>query len=101
MENIKNFTFYKTKIDGVIVAEPKIFGDNRDYFMETCHLEVFAESGIKAVFVQDNQSKSAKGVLRGFHYQKNHPQAKLVQWPNLSCSLLFAKYDIKSKMNSN
>ena len=76
---MSNFTFHKTKIDGVIVVEPRLFGDSRGYFMETYQKEVFAEGGITSVFVQDNQSKSVKGVLRGLHFQKNYPQAKLVR----------------------
>ena len=57
----------------------KVFGDNRGYFMETYHEEKFREGGITANFVQDNQSKSTKGVLRGLHFQKKYPQAKLVR----------------------
>lgn len=76
---MSNFNFIKTKIDGVIIVETKVFGDNRGYFMETYHEQKFIEGGITAKFVQDNQSKSTKGVLRGLHFQKNHPQAKLVR----------------------
>ncbi|MBR1732000.1 MAG: dTDP-4-dehydrorhamnose 3,5-epimerase [Ruminococcus sp.] len=76
---MSNFNFIKTDIDGVIIVETKVFGDNRGYFMETYHKEKFAEGGITADFVQDNQSKSTKGVLRGLHFQKTHPQAKLVR----------------------
>lgn len=76
---MSNFTFHKTKIDGVVVVEPKIFGDSRGYFMETYRHEIFAGGGITPAFVQDNQSKSSKGVLRGLHFQKNYPQAKLVR----------------------
>ncbi len=76
---MSNFTFTKTKIDGVVIIETKTFGDNRGYFMETYEQRKFAEGGITAKFVQDNQSKSIKGVLRGIHMQKNHPQAKLVR----------------------
>lgn len=74
-----NFTFHKTSIDGVIVAEPKVFGDARGYFMETYSELDFKEGGIPADFVQDNQSKSRRGVLRGLHFQKTHSQAKLVR----------------------
>ncbi len=74
-----NFTFIKTDIEGVIIVEPKVFGDHRGYFMETYQADAFAEGGITATFVQDNQSKSKKGVLRGLHYQKTFPQAKLVR----------------------
>lgn len=76
---MSNFNFLKTKIDGVIIVETKVFGDNRGYFMETYQEKKFIEGGITAKFVQDNQSKSTKGVLRGLHFQKNHPQAKLVR----------------------
>ena len=77
--SVQHFTFHKTKIDGVVVVEPQIFGDSRGYFMETYRKKVFFEGGIKANFVQDNQSKSTKNVLRGLHFQKKHPQAKLVR----------------------
>ncbi|MBO4855867.1 MAG: dTDP-4-dehydrorhamnose 3,5-epimerase [Bacilli bacterium] len=73
------FTFKETKIKDVYVIEPKVFGDNRGYFMETYKKEDFDNAGLKYNFVQDNQSKSKKGVLRGLHYQKNFPQAKLVR----------------------
>jgi len=71
--------FTKTEIEGVYIIEPKVFGDNRGYFMETYSERDFIDSGIKYAFVQDNQSKSYKGVLRGLHYQINHPQTKLVR----------------------
>ena len=71
--------FIKTSIEGVYVIEPKVFGDNRGYFMETYNEKVFKEAGLDYVFVQDNQSKSKKGVLRGLHFQKTYPQAKLVR----------------------
>ncbi len=76
---MSNFSFLKTDIDGVIIVETKVFGDSRGYFMETYHEDKFREGGITAKFVQDNQSKSTKGVLRGLHFQKKHPQAKLVR----------------------
>lgn len=59
-----------TKIEGVYVIEPTVFGDSRGYFMETYSKPDFEEIGIKNEFVQDNQSKSKKGVLRGLHFQK-------------------------------
>lgn len=68
-----------TKIDGVCIIEPTVFGDNRGYFMETYSKPDFAEIGITTEFVQDNQSKSKKGVLRGLHFQKENTQAKLVR----------------------
>ena len=71
--------FTKTAIDGVYIIEPKIFGDNRGYFMETYNENEFKSNGLNYTFVQDNQSKSKKGVLRGLHFQKIHPQAKLVR----------------------
>ena len=74
-----NFNFIKTSIEGVYIIEPKKYGDNRGYFMETYKEADFIEAGITNVFVQDNQSKSKKGVLRGLHFQKNYPQAKLVR----------------------
>ena len=74
-----NFSFIKTEIDGVMIVETQAFGDSRGYFMETYEERKFAEGGITAKFVQDNQSKSSKGVLRGLHFQKTHPQAKLVR----------------------
>lgn len=67
------------EIEGLYVVEPKVFGDERGYFMETYHYEAFKEAGLDMVFVQDNQSMSKKGVLRGLHYQKEHPQGKLVR----------------------
>ncbi len=76
---MSNFKFTKTKIDGVIILEQKVFGDSRGYFMETYEKRKFAEGGITAEFVQDNQSMSTKVVLRGLHFQKTHPQAKLVR----------------------
>lgn len=73
------FKFNKTEIDGVFVIEPTVFGDERGYFMETYSEADFKEAGLDYKFVQDNQSSSKKGVLRGLHFQKEHPQAKLVR----------------------
>lgn len=73
------FLFTKTEIEGVYVIETKVFGDNRGYFMETYNYEDFKKAGLDMVFVQDNQSKSRKGVLRGLHFQKTYPQGKLVR----------------------
>ncbi len=73
------FKFTKTSIEGVVVIEPQVFGDNRGYFFETYKEPEFKAAGIDYTFVQDNQSKSRKGVLRGLHFQINHPQAKLVR----------------------
>ena len=75
-----NFTFEKCGgIEGLYLIHPKVFGDNRGYFMETYNYNAFKEAGLDMVFVQDNQSSSTKGVLRGLHYQKNHTQGKLVR----------------------
>lgn len=76
---MSKFQFYKSNIDGVYIIEPSIFGDNRGYFMETYNYKEFAAAGIDVNFVQDNQAKSRKGVLRGLHFQKTYPQAKLVR----------------------
>lgn len=73
-----NFLFEKSYIDGLIVSEPKVFKDNRGYFLETYSQKYFFESEINEKFVQDNMSKSVKGVVRGLHFQKNNCQAKLV-----------------------
>lgn len=66
-------------IDGLCVIEPAVHGDSRGYFMETYSQRDMEEAGINIVFVQDNQSMSTKGVLRGLHFQKNFPQTKLVR----------------------
>ena len=73
------FIFNKTEIEGVFIIEPKVFGDERGFFMETYKQSDFEEAGLNYKFIQDNQSRSHKGVLRGLHYQKNFPQAKLVR----------------------
>lgn len=73
------FKFIKTEIEDVVIVEPTVFGDHRGYFMETYNYNEFKEAGIDTVFVQDNQSKSRKGVLRGLHFQKTYSQAKLVR----------------------
>ena len=74
------FEFEKQKIEGVILVKPKVFGDNRGFFMETYKKSDFFANGITEDFVQDNHSKSTKGVLRGLHYQaKPYGQAKLVR----------------------
>jgi len=74
-----NFTFIETKIKGVYIIDVKSYGDNRGYFMETYKESDFIEAGLRYNFVQDNQSSSRKGVLRGLHFQKTYPQAKLVR----------------------
>lgn len=73
------FKFEKTPIEGLYVIDTGIFEDNRGYFMETYNYNQFKEAGLDMVFVQDNQSKSKKGVLRGLHFQKKHSQGKLVR----------------------
>ena len=73
------FHFVPTETEGVFIIEPSVFGDARGYFMETYQQEEFAAAGIPGPFVQDNQSKSTKGVLRGLHFQKEHTQGKLVR----------------------
>ena len=73
------FTFEKTKLPGVVIITPQDFGDSRGYFLETYKKGQFAEAGIDKEFVQDNESSSVKGVLRGLHFQKNHTQGKLVR----------------------
>ncbi len=73
------FNFIKTSIEGVIIVEPTVFGDDRGYFLETYQYNDYCEGGIDVTFVQDNQSKSKKGVLRGLHFQKQFPQSKLVR----------------------
>lgn len=74
-----NFKFNETKIKDVYIIEPKVFGDNRGYFMETYNKEHFVEAGLTMDFVQDNESSSSKGVLRGLHFQTKHTQGKLVR----------------------
>lgn len=69
----------KTTIKDLVIVEPMMFGDDRGYFMETYNESDFKENGLDYAFVQDNQSRSKKGVLRGLHFQKTHPQAKLVR----------------------
>ncbi len=67
------------EIEGLKIITPEVFGDERGYFAETYRKDQFIEAGIDCEFVQDNQSSSVKGVLRGMHFQKNFPQAKLVR----------------------
>ena len=73
------FTFVSTDVPGLVIIEPTVFGDDRGYFLETYHREEFAAAGICANWVQDNESKSKKGVLRGLHFQREHTQGKLVR----------------------
>ena len=69
----------ETSLTDVKIIEPTVFGDERGFFMETWSQRAFAEHGIEQNFVQDNHSRSARGVLRGMHYQIQHPQGKLVR----------------------
>lgn len=70
----------ETGIEGLLVLEPKVFGDARGFFMESFNARTFAEvTGLKLDFVQDNHSRSGRGVLRGLHYQVRRPQGKLVR----------------------
>lgn len=69
----------QTKLEGVIIIEPKLFGDQRGFFVESYNQRRYEENGILDTFVQDNHSRSAKGVLRGLHFQKQKPQGKLIQ----------------------
>lgn len=69
----------KCPIEGLYIIEPAVHGDSRGYFMETYNQRDMEEAGLNMVFVQDNQSMSVKGVLRGLHFQKQYPQGKLVR----------------------
>jgi len=74
-----NFRFMETAIEGLYIIEQRLFQDDRGYFMETYNYKEFQEAGLDMIFVQDNQSKSQKGVLRGLHFQRKYPQGKLVR----------------------
>ena len=76
---MSKFNFISTDIEDVKIIEPTVFGDARGYFMETYSENEFSENGIAVQFVQDNESRSRKGVLRGLHFQKRNPQGKLVR----------------------
>ncbi len=69
----------KTPIEGLVIIEPQVFGDDRGYFMETYNLETFHKHGLDMEFIQDNESHSKKGVLRGLHFQREYSQGKLVR----------------------
>lgn len=71
--------FQETALEGVILVEPRVFRDERGFFLETYHAERYKKGGIEADFVQDNHSKSSRGILRGLHSQRLHPQGKLVR----------------------
>ncbi len=76
---MSKFKFEETRIKGLYVIEPTVYGDDRGYFMETYNRREFVEHGINVEFVQDNESYSTRGVLRGLHFQKKNPQGKLVR----------------------
>ena len=76
---VENCEVDGVEIEGLKVISPSVFGDERGYFMETYNYNDFAAAGIDQTFVQDNQSSSTKGVLRGLHFQKEFPQGKLVR----------------------
>ncbi|MDR3136271.1 MAG: dTDP-4-dehydrorhamnose 3,5-epimerase [Coriobacteriales bacterium] len=92
------FSFIPTAIPDVLMIEPTVFGDARGYFMETYNEQDFGAGGITAAFVQDNQSSSQKGVLRGLHFQRRYPQAKLVRV--LSGEVFDVAVDIRPKSPS-
>jgi dTDP-4-dehydrorhamnose 3,5-epimerase len=77
--SLNKFTFGPTNISGLFLIEPKVYGDHRGFFMEYYNHEEFTRAGIGLPFVQDNHSRSGRGVLRGLHFQKKHPQGKLIR----------------------
>ena len=79
VEKMGKISVETCEIEGLKVITPQVFGDSRGYFMETYQYEDFAKAGIDVTFVQDNQSSSTKGVLRGLHFQIHYPQDKLVR----------------------
>ena len=85
----------ETQLPGVLIIEPKVFGDHRGFFKETFQIERYQEAGIDLSFVQDNHSRSQRGVLRGLHWQKTRPQGKLV-----SCSV-GAVFDVAVDVDQN
>jgi dTDP-4-dehydrorhamnose 3,5-epimerase len=72
-------TIIPTTLPDVLIIEPQVFGDERGFFMETWNQATFADAGLHMNFVQDNHSRSSQGILRGLHYQVQHPQGKLVR----------------------
>lgn len=71
--------FQATPLSGCVIVHPRVFGDDRGFFLETYHARKFQEAGIDLPFVQDNHSHSRKNVVRGLHHQRKHPQGKLVR----------------------
>ena len=78
-DRMGKFEFIETGIEGMFIVEPTVFEDNRGFFMETFNERDFKDAGYDLKFVQDNQSKSTRGVLRGLHFQIKYPQGKLVR----------------------
>ena len=72
-------TFGETELQGVFLLQPRVFGDQRGFFLESWNRETFRQAGFDLDFVQDNHSRSARGTLRGLHYQTEHTQGKLVR----------------------
>ena len=94
IDNISEMPFTNCHIQGLVFVEPTVFEDSRGYFFEGYNQQLFQQNGITAQFVQDNQSKSSYGVIRGLHYQLNpHAQAKLVRV--LGGSILDVAVDIR------
>lgn len=85
----------ETSLSGVLIIEPKVFGDQRGFFLESFQLERYREFGIEQPFVQDNHSRSSRGVLRGLHFQRTRPQGKLVSVSR------GAVYDVAVDINPN
>jgi len=79
VQDMAKFERIETGIEGLYVVKPRVFGDNRGFFMESWNKKEFEEIGLDMEFVQDNHSRSRKGVLRGLHFQTLHPQGKLVR----------------------
>src|SRR5262245_30767556 len=77
-EDLRDMNVIETTLKGVVIIEPKVFGDARGFFMETWNRPRYEEAGLPAVFIQDNLSKSNRGVLRGLHYQQPYAQGKLL-----------------------
>ena len=85
----------ETALAGVVIIEPKVFGDQRGFFLESFQTERYREAGIELPFVQDNHSRSQRGVLRGLHFQRTRPQGKLVSVSHGSV------YDVAVDINPN
>lgn len=85
----------ETALAGVLIIEPKVFGDHRGFFLESFQVERYCAAGIDLSFVQDNHSRSQRGVLRGLHFQRNRPQGKLVSVSR------GAVYDVAVDINPN